>query len=203
VAVCRARRPALVLGSTQDEAIVDRARAAARGVDVTRRRSGGGAVLVTPDDPLWVDVWVPTGDPLSDDDVGRAFFWLGDLWADALGGLGAGSFTVVRGPSTPVEGWAGAVCFAAASNGEVVTGDGRKVVGLAQRRVRTGSHFHGACLGTWDARAVVELLAVPPGAEAGVVDDLATRAVGLADLTDGRLAAALGLVADAVLDTLS
>jgi lipoate-protein ligase A len=202
VAVCRARRPALVLGSTQDEAIVDRARAAARGVEVTRRRSGGGAVLITPHDPLWVDVWVPAGDPLFDDDVGRAFYWLGELWADALRGLGAGALTVVHGPSPRLEGWAAAVCFAAASSGEVVTADGRKVVGLAQRRARAGSHFHGACIGTWDAGALVGLLAVTPGEEDGVVDELAGRAVGLSALVDSRPAAALGHVAEAVLDTL-
>ena len=37
--------PAVVLGSTQPEATVDAGAAAAAGLDVVRRRSGGGAVL--------------------------------------------------------------------------------------------------------------------------------------------------------------
>jgi len=52
-------RPALVLGSTQAEALVDLGEAARLGVDVVRRRSGGGVVMVGPGDPLWVDVVVP------------------------------------------------------------------------------------------------------------------------------------------------
>ncbi len=76
-------RPALVLGSTQ---IVDDGlggRASAAGVEIVRRRSGGGAVLLRTDEVVWVDVVVPAGDPLWSDDVGRAFFWLGRVWADA------------------------------------------------------------------------------------------------------------------------
>ena len=63
-------RPALVLGSTQPDDVVDRAAAARAGVEVVRRRSGGGAVLLVPGDVTWVDVLLPRADPRwSDDDL--------------------------------------------------------------------------------------------------------------------------------------
>jgi len=43
LAVCRVTGPAVVLGSTQAESLVDLRRAGARGIEVVRRRSGGGA----------------------------------------------------------------------------------------------------------------------------------------------------------------
>ena len=45
-----------------------------------------------------------------------------------------------------VHPWATSVCFGGVGTGEVVTADGRKVVGLAQRRNRAGAWFHGACV---------------------------------------------------------
>jgi hypothetical protein len=46
----------LVLGSRQSDDIVDLRVARAKGVNIVRRRSGGGAVLVGPDRCLWIDV---------------------------------------------------------------------------------------------------------------------------------------------------
>ncbi len=51
--------PAVVLGSTQSDDAVDRDAARRAGVDVVRRRSGGGAVWVSPGDPIWIDIVVP------------------------------------------------------------------------------------------------------------------------------------------------
>ncbi|MDQ4138723.1 MAG: hypothetical protein M3116_07770, partial [Actinomycetota bacterium] len=70
-------RPVLVLGSSQGEDVVDAELAAARGVGVVRRRSGGSAVLVEPGSAVWIDVTIPAGDALWENDVGRAFHWLG------------------------------------------------------------------------------------------------------------------------------
>ena len=90
-------RPALVLGSAQADDVVDRAAASAAGVDVVRRRSGGGAVLLTPGDVTWVDVVIPSDDRLWDHDVGRAFHWLGEAWAAALAAVGISPVAVHRG----------------------------------------------------------------------------------------------------------
>ena len=41
------------------------------GIELARRRSGGGAVLLGADDHVWVDLVVPADDPLAEDDVSR------------------------------------------------------------------------------------------------------------------------------------
>jgi lipoate-protein ligase A len=140
--------PALVLGSTQP-AVEE------RDVPVVRRRSGGGAVLVGPGELLWVDVLLPAGDPLWEDDVGRSFHWLGQAWVDALGAVGVdGSWHRGAMVCTP---WCRQVCFAGIGPGEV-TVDGRKVVGLAQRRTRAGALFQCAALLKWDPDEMARLL---------------------------------------------
>jgi lipoate-protein ligase A len=144
---------ALVLGSTQDEPAV-----APAGLEVVRRRSGGGAVLVGPDDPLWVDVDLPATDPLWVDDVGRSFRWLGEAWAGALTDLGLAVATH-DGPFEPGP-WGRLVCFAGRSPGEVLA-DGAKVVGLAQRRTRAGARFQCAVPARWAPEPLVEALVAP------------------------------------------
>ena len=67
------------------------------GIEVVRRRSGGGAVLLVPGEVLWVDVVVPRDDALWDDDVGRATHWLGELWVRALTRCGVAGATVHTG----------------------------------------------------------------------------------------------------------
>ena len=80
----------VVIGSAQPGTDVDEGRAARAGLEIVRRRSGGGAVLVGPNEVLWIDLIIPRDDPLWQDDVGRAFWWLGDLWSGALADCGAG-----------------------------------------------------------------------------------------------------------------
>jgi lipoate-protein ligase A len=160
-------RPALVLGSTQAETVVNRR--AAAGVEIVRRHSGGGAVLLTPGSVLWADVLVAAGDPLWTDDVGRAFWWLGEVWVEALASAGVEGARWHDGPleRTPLS---DLVCFAGLGPGEVVTGDGRKVVGMSQRRTRSGALFQCAALLAWDAAATAALL----GLDATELADAAT-----------------------------
>jgi lipoate-protein ligase A len=171
-------RPALVLGSTQPDALVDHPAAARAGVEVVRRRSGGGAVLVEPGGTVWVDVVVPPGDPLWDDDVGRAAHWVGEAWATTLDRCGVAGATVHRGGlvTTP---WSRQVCFAGLGPGEVVLA-GRKVVGVAQRRTRHGARFQVAALLRWEPEALVGLLALSVADRAAAAIDLAGRAAPLA-----------------------
>lgn len=150
--------PAVVLGSTQPDDVVDRARADAAGLDVARRRSGGGTVLVRPGELLWADVFVPAGDPLWTDDVGRAFRWLGPVWTSALHALGVDA-RWHDGPLLETR-WSRLVCFAGVGPGEVLVGE-RKVVGISQRRTRAGARFHCAALLAWDADALLAVLSLP------------------------------------------
>lgn len=157
--VLEVTRPALVLGSTQaaDVVVED------PGVDVVRRRSGGGAVWVEPDDPIWVDVLIPRGDRSWDDDVGRSFLPIGRAWSAALADQGFGATSVHTGPMVRTE-WSGLVCFAGTGPGEVLA-DGRKVVGIAQRRTRAGARFQCAVPRRWDPGPLRRRLLAPPPAE--------------------------------------
>ena len=182
-------RPTLVLGSTQPDALVDRARATAAGVDVVRRHSGGGAVLLRPGETAWVDVLLPAGDPLSVADVGLAFAWLGRVWARALAAVGvAGAVHVHEGAPRPPTPWSAAVCFAGLGPGEV-TVEGAKVVGISQRRRRAGALFQCGALVTWAPGPLVDLLALADDEREAAGEGLAGVAAG-AGVDPGRLASA-------------
>ena len=161
--ILEAVQPALVLGSTQPMLDVN-------DVEVVRRRSGGGAVFVEPGGTLWVDVVVPRGDELWDDDVGRSTYWLGDVWARAVG-HGA---TVHRGAMVRTP-WSDRVCFAGLGPGEVTIG-GAKVVGISQRRTRESARFQCVAYEQWNPDPLHDLL--------GLDVELAAVGVGV-----GRLSA--------------
>lgn len=150
--VVEATSPAVVLGSTQPDSVM------APGVGAVRRRSGGGAVLVEPGGLVWVDVLLPAGDPLWATDVGRAFAWLGEAWVGALGSVGVAGASAYDGPLL-ANGWSSLVCFAGLGPGEV-TVDGAKVVGMCQRRNRTGALFQCAVLRDWRPRRLLDRLAL-------------------------------------------
>lgn len=181
--VCHVERPALVLGSTQrrDQVIAD------PGMEVARRRSGGGAVLVEPGRLVWVDVVVPAEDPLWQLDVGRAAWWVGDAWADALAALSIAGAQVHRGG--PVRSaWSDRACFAGLGAGEVTVG-GRKVVGIAQRRRRVGALFQCAVPLAFDAPGLAGLLELPAAERAQAVTHLAAG-VGTVPRPAGAITAA-------------
>lgn len=190
VGLCRATTPALVLGSTQPDDVVDHERAHAAGVTVTRRRSGGGAVLVAPGEPAWIDVWLPAAHPLWRRDATRAFDWLGDVWVAALAARGINGLAAHRQGFMACTRWSRQVCFGGVGTGEVVTADRRKVVGLAQRRNRDGVWFHGACIVRWDPVPLVGLLVMPDDEREAAIEGLTSAVVGAADLADAAGVAA-------------
>ena len=149
-------RPAVVLGSTQRDVGVDPDRAAAAGIDVVRRRSGGGAVWLDRGEVVWADLFIPADDPLWEDDVGRTMWWAGETWAAALAAVGVAGAAVHRGPLVTTA-WSRQVCFAGLGPGEVTVA-GRKAVGISQRRTRAGALFQTACLLRWDPAPLVEWL---------------------------------------------
>ncbi len=186
LAVCSVTTPAIVLGSTQPERHVDTARAAAAGVDLVRRRSGGGAVLVAPGSPVWVDAWVPIGDPLWQADVGRSFEWFGTVWCGVLERVGAVGLTVRPPGRLARSTWSDRVCFAGLGPGEVCTRGGRKVVGLAQRRTGRGAWIQSTCLLEWDPAPLVDLLALGERERLAAIADLGPVAVGAVELAGDR-----------------
>jgi len=185
VRVAHATGPSLVLGSAQVAGRLDLDLAASLGVEVARRRSGGGAVLVWPGHQVWLDVGLPRSDPLWDDDVSRSARWLGEALAAALVELGvtaAAAHTGVLEHTT----WSHQVCFAGQAPGEVVVGR-RKVVGTSQRRTRQGAVFQVAVAMVWAPRLLLDLLGLPEEAEPA----LAAAGVGLATLVPGIRTAAV------------
>jgi lipoate-protein ligase A len=177
VQVAVVERPALVLGSTQVDRIVDRGAAEAAGVDVVRRRTGGGAVYVAPGAQVWIDCWVPSGDPVLERDIGRSFDWLGTVWRAALAATGVEA-TLHAGRLEPGR-WGRLICFAALGPGEVHVG-GAKVVGLSQHRTRAGSRFHTAALLGWEPERLLALLDLSPETRAAVHRHLSVAAMPLA-----------------------
>ncbi len=172
-------RPALVLGSSQPEGDLDREAAEAHGIEVCRRRSGGGLVGLTPDRDCWIDVIVPRRSSLWDDDVGRAFDFFGAAWVRAVNEVtGTGRALAHRGPLR--GGPAGRVlCFASLGPGEV-TLDDRKVVGISQRRTRDAARFQSVAVGRWDPTLPARFLRPEPLSRVGL--DPWTVAAGVGDL---------------------
>ena len=169
---------AVVLGSTQLDSVL------VPGTPAVRRRSGGGAVLMEPGGLVWVDVFVPAGDPLWEADVGRAFAWLGRAWAEAVGA----DARAHDGPLVATR-WSPLVCFAGVGPGEVTVG-GAKVVGISQRRTRAGALFQCAALREWRPERLLDRLALTD-------DERRRGAEALAGVARG-----LEIDADALLDRL-
>jgi len=166
---------ALVLGRGQrlDEVATD--------LPVLRRHSGGGAVLFDAD-LLSLDLVLAAGHPLADGDLGAVFLAVGEAWAAALGELGVGELTVHRGPAAGRLGGAdplrAAICYAAPGRGEVLH-DGRKLVGLAQRRRRHGVLVQCGLLWRWRPAVLLAAFGADPADPA-----IHAAAVGLHDLLD-------------------
>ena len=100
--------PAVVLGSTQREDLLDVEVVAARGLEVARRRSGGGAVFVD-ESVVWIDFAIARDDPLWVDDIAHSMQWLGRLWSSAVASIDVDA-KVHTGPPI-VSALARAICF--------------------------------------------------------------------------------------------
>lgn len=143
-------RPAIVLGSTQPDDLVDHDRARADGIEVCSRRSGGGLVWIDPATDCWIDVIVPKGSGLWRDDIGTAFHWLGETWADVLRHFDIEATVHRTSASSPV----GTVwCFADLGHGELSL-HGSKILGLSQRRTRNWTRLQALVLGSWPGAAM-------------------------------------------------
>lgn len=178
--------PAIVLGSRQRADVLDVDACERAGVEVARRRSGGGVVLVVPGATEWIDVVVPVSDRRWDDDVRRSMVGIGDRWVEALRGVVDGELTVHRGPIVRNE-WSDLVCFAGIGPGEVLL-DGVKLVGISQRRTRRGARFQCAVNRTFDERLLIGLLASPRPAALPPVATLAPAVSGIAERMLGAFA---------------
>lgn len=152
--------PALVLGSTQSESLVEVGRCAELGVEIVRRRSGGGAVLLAPGQTIWIDVLVPVGHPLWRTDIGESALWLGDGMAETISRFSGEAYAVHRAAMEHSP-WSSLVCFAGRGPGEVFDRSGSKVVGISQRRTRSWARFQCVVSRRWNPDLLAELLRPP------------------------------------------
>jgi lipoate-protein ligase A len=168
----RATEPALVLGSGQHP---PEGFAPPAGMPLVRRGTGGGAVLCDAD-YLMLDIALPADDPRVLADVTESYRWLAERLLDAIGGDG---ITLVGpGEIDPATREAGRIaCFAGLGPYELLDRDGRKLVGLAQRRRRAGTLFQAAAYLAGDRRALADLLWLDEPARADVRDRLGRTAV--------------------------
>ena len=162
--------PALVLGSTQPDTHADPARAVAGGYEIVRRRSGGGSVWLAPGAQVWVDVWLPAGDPWWDDDVARAAVPVGEAWRSALEVVGLGDGFRVHQGGVESRPWSALVCFAGIGPGEVLDRDGRKWVGISQRRTRDWIRLQTMAHRRWSPDDAVDGLLGHEGPDAALAD---------------------------------
>ena len=150
--------PAVVLGSTQPVGDLAVDTVLDLGIDVARRRSGGGLVLLIPGEHLWVDVVMPRTHPGWHDDVDRAARWMGERWRHALGLLDRGIGDVTVHNAQPVARDVGRqVCFGGIGMGEVLV-NGRKLIGISQRRSRLAARFQCAVHLSFDPAVHVALV---------------------------------------------
>lgn len=162
VVVVDATVDALVLGSSQPFDVADAEACAAAGVELTKRRSGGGAVLVEAGAMCWFDVIVPADHPrfvAVAGDVTGSMVWLGRHIAAALADLGV-TGVAVHDEAMVCTPWSRLVCFAGVGGGEGLV-DGAKLVGISQRRRRQGARFQCMVHTRWNPERMLGLLRDP------------------------------------------
>lgn len=179
--------PALVLGSTQDDSIVDVEACRQAGIEVVRRRSGGGAVLLCPGEVTWIDVIVPASRSGWSDDVHGSMVWLGRHIRAVVGELLPGhvDLAVHEGPMSSTE-WSSTVCFDGLGAGEVLL-DGQKLVGISQRRTRHAARLQCCWYSVYRPQTLVRLLVPDRRPPVAQLADVATLPAEIADAIPSAL----------------
>lgn len=133
--------PAIVLGCSQRALRPATQTRLPTGLALLDRPSGGGAVLTGP----WlvsVSVVLPYGHAWERGGLLESYRQLGLLHADVLAGLGVAAQALppaaVADANARLGAMVGWACYGSLAPWELVDAQGRKLVGLAQRRQRTG-----------------------------------------------------------------
>jgi len=153
-------QPAIILGSTQERSLVNEEMCSANNIEIVKRRSGGGIVFLAEDSTIWIDVEIPREHSLWVNDVGDSSLWLGEVFRKELSELCDVNLELHRGGLIKTV-WSPLVCFAGRGPGEVFTEDGRKVVGMSQRRTRDWARFQCAVSLQWKPELLLKLLNEP------------------------------------------
>lgn len=172
-------RPTLSLGM-HERARLDPAVAAARGIDVVRRPTGGRALL------HHREVTYSVTAPVREISLRESYEAINAILLAALQRLGVPARLAERRgrPLAPD----GAACFAEPNVGELVV-DGRKLAGSAQRRDEHAFLQHGSILLGDDQPLVAELRGTPAPPPAATLTEALQRDVSPDELRDAILAA--------------
>ena len=161
--------PCLSLGRGQPGDEVDRAACARDGIHVVRRSTGGRAILHTGE--LTYSVVAPPREPRLAGDILNSYRRLSRALLAALERLGADASTrhvqgtqhaMPKGHNAQREQHVNPVCFEVPSHYELVTADGRKLVGSAQMRSSDAVLQHGTLPLTGDIARICRYLAESP-----------------------------------------
>ena len=177
-------RPTLSLGRNQTAAgLYDEARAAALGIDIVRRPTGGRAVL------HHRELTYAVAGPVSDETLRAAYERVTRLLTHALRALGAAvrqAEPAGRAPAPTL-----APCFELPTRDELVL-DGRKLVGSAQWREDGAFVQHGSILIDDDQQLIARLALrpLPPVPPPATLREALGRAPEPAELRDALLVAA-------------
>jgi len=149
----------LVLGSRQSEEIVDRHAAGRAGLEIVRRRSGGGAVLVDANHSVWIDVEVGIEDVRYCAEPMAMMAKVGQWWMEALRFLNCCPPDLWQFEGAmECDAGGDVICFAGRAHGELMVGES-KLVGLSQRRTRDGARVQGQLHFADPTDAMLEVLA--------------------------------------------
>ncbi|VVQ20710.1 lipoyl protein ligase domain-containing protein [Pseudomonas fluorescens] len=135
-------RPALIYGRRGGDEEAARRRAGELGYGLSRRSSGGGAVL-TGSWLLGVELLLPHTHALAQLSPVESFRWFGRCWQHVLREQGYASRLADAASIATHNAAAQAaaldwICFAGLGHGELLDTEGRKLLGLAQYRGRAG-----------------------------------------------------------------
>jgi lipoate-protein ligase A len=138
LACWRYELPAVLAGRGQRPAPAVLARAQAERIEVVTRASGGGAVIAGPWMPS-LTLFLPIDHDLAHASLPAGYEFVGEACRRALARLGvAADLARRRTGRVPDDADLGWVCFARLSHGELAGACGRKLLGIAQVRRRTG-----------------------------------------------------------------
>jgi lipoate-protein ligase A len=151
---------AIILGSTQERTLINEKACLVNNIEIVKRRSGGGIVFLAEDSTIWIDVEIPREHSLWLNDVGDSSLWLGEVFKKELSELCDVNLEVHRSGLIKTV-WSPLICFAGRGPGEVFTQDGRKVVGISQRRSRDWARFQCAVSLQWKPELLLKLLNEP------------------------------------------
>lgn len=153
-------QPAIILGSAQERSLVNERECLAKKIEIVKRRSGGGIVFLAGDSTIWIDVEIPREHSVWSNDISDSSLWLGEIFAKEISELCNLKLTLHRGALIKTA-WSSLICFAGHGPGEVFTEEGRKVVGISQRRTRDWARFQCAISLKWKPELLIELLNEP------------------------------------------